>query len=198
MSQRQRVATAEIARVKAKLKDKEARLMWALDFAQQNLGDASAGWWTDTQVTLAALTGAGGRSRGTQSEVLTKEEIQEVQRRLARYLEEWISQRRVTLGRLRQDLWIGVESGPGGEEVAALRTEWQLPKPYTPDRVAFELALLLEPHGTAVRVCEAPKAWGKAGERCGRWFLGRPNRRYCSLTCQSRAGARKVRSTKSR
>jgi len=196
MSQRQRVATAEIARVKAKLRTKDAQLAWALDFAQQNLGDASAGWWTDTQVTLAALTGAGGHSRGYQSEVLTKEEIQAVQRQFAQYVEEWVSNRRVTLGSQPQELWIEPATGPGGEDVAALRFELTLPRPYSPNRVAFELALLLVPDGTAVRVCQAPKAWGKAGELCGRWFLGRPNRRYCSLTCQSRAGARKVRSTK--
>ena len=192
---RQRVPVTEIDEIektKAKLGDKADRLAWALDFAQENLGEASPGWWTDAQLTLAALTRAGGRTRGSQSEVLTREEIQGVQRRFARYVGEWISKRRVRLGRSTQELWIELETGPGGEEEAALRFDLKLPKAYSPDRVAFELALLLMPNGSMVKVCQAPKAWGK-GEKCSRWFLGRPNRRYCSLTCQSRAGARLAR-----
>ncbi len=190
---RQRVPVSEIEKVKAKLGDKADRLAWALAFAQENLKEASPGWWTDAQVTLAALTGAGGRSRGDQSEVLTREEIQEVQHQFTRYVREWVSIRKVTLGRSTLALGIELATGPGGEEEAALRFDFKLPKSYSPDRVAFELALLLVPNGSMVKVCEAPKAWGEAGEKCGRWFLGRPNRRYCSLTCQSRAGARIAR-----
>ncbi len=190
---RQRVPVSEIAKVKTKLGDKADRLAWALAFAQENLGEASPGWWTDVQVTLAALTGAGGRNRGDQTEVLTREEIQEVQRRFARYVTEWVSTRRVKLGRSTVDLVIEPAPGPGGEEEAAIRWNLKLPNPYSPDRAAFELALLLVPNGFMVKVCDAPKAWGEAGEKCGRWFLGRPNRRYCSLTCQSRAGARLAR-----
>ena len=42
-----------------------------------------------------------------------------------------------------------------------------------------------------LRRCPAPAP--RQQEPCGKWFIGRPNRQYCSPVCQNRAGTRRAR-----
>ena len=42
-----------------------------------------------------------------------------------------------------------------------------------------------------LRRCPAPAP--RRQEPCGKWFVGRPNRQYCSPLCKNRAGTRRVR-----
>jgi hypothetical protein len=52
--------------------------------------------------------------------------------------------------------------------------------------VVTALTSLLLAEGHRVKACSAPRAYGAPGELCGRWFVGRPDRRFCALTCQQR------------
>ncbi len=62
--------------------------------------------------------------------------------------------------------------------------------------VALEVARLLDQAGQRVKRCTAPRSTTIAHgpiEECGRLFVGRPNRRYCSTPCGNRATTFKAR-----
>ncbi len=62
------------------------------------------------------------------------------------------------------------------------------------DHVAVALDRLVGEYGHLVRACPAPAKRAKAGETCGRWFVGkRLDQEYCDGTCQSRASTRAAR-----
>ncbi|MFB3816165.1 MAG: hypothetical protein ACE147_00760 [Candidatus Methylomirabilales bacterium] len=54
-------------------------------------------------------------------------------------------------------------------------------------------------YGHLIRECPAPARRGKVGETCGLLFMAkRPDQEFCSSTCRSRAGVRKVRDEEKR
>lgn len=61
-------------------------------------------------------------------------------------------------------------------------------------RAALELGRLLGEAGDRVRICTAPKRTARGpAEPCGRLFVGRPNRLYCSTPCGNRATTYRAR-----
>lgn len=83
----------------------------------------------------------------------------------------------------RLQAWWGVRPvGPVGREPAMLPS------------AAVELARLLVLYGERVNRCQAPRTTRKEEHaRCGRLFVGRPNRAHCSRRCARNASVRQQR-----
>ncbi len=183
---REHAPAEEIQGVEARLKSKEDRVQWAVDFAQTNLVSLSPGRLHDLQTELAAIIGT--PAKAGQCDLFSAQELQDVQAHFVGYLRELAGKGKGKVGRINANVWVEWQGDTYG-----LRFDWPLPKPASPERAAFHLAMLLGHAKNKVRECQAPKAWGEEGESCSRLFIGRPNQVYCSALCQNRAGTQRVR-----
>lgn len=186
----------------------EARLAWAVAFAQRESERMTAGDWDNALRELAvylgpwlvtasealamkgtlgfALGGPHWRAHYLGEKALRRLDLrpaQDVQRILADALPRALAHERLDLpARASSAVWLG-------EIGRYVRVTSQAP--------VSELALRafvddLERAGERLRVCPAPR--GRAATPCGRAFVQtRPQQAYCSPQCQSRAATRAYR-----
>ncbi len=199
MPHTERAPVGEMERVMDRLGSRgftrEGQLQWAVDFAQTRLEDLSPGRLRDFQLELAVLMMPHAKP-GHGRDLLSLEQLQQVQAHWAKYLGEWVTKRQVTLGRYTGDFRIGSvkwQGKAGKGEQTLLDFDLELPAARNPEHMAFQFALLLVPEGHRVKACPAMKSRGKSGDVCGRIFVGRPDQVYCSSLCQNREATRRIR-----
>jgi len=158
-------------------------VVWALDFAQRDLGAMTAGDWCNLRLELLAwLRPVIERPEG--ESLPSEEETRRIQRRFETIIAGLVRDGRVEIG--RYDVGLTVTSPHG---VIAIK----LQSPSVEGPYVTRLMLVLF-ESRAIRACAAPPPRGLAGATCGRWFLpSRGGQAYCSRRCQSRASTQSFR-----
>jgi hypothetical protein len=209
------VSDQELSRVAAWKPWKYAkgpRLAWAVDFAQERLEQLPPGRLLDLQhdlliflkygsglwprVGVITLGRQGPRRETHQFTLPTEDDLHATQTAWVRMITMMLDGGEGTLG----DYQVHLDFS-GGNGRATVRES--LKPASVPDEATYALArLLLELdhdlreagyQGPLIKACPAPKVRGAAEDLCGRWFVGRPNQRYCSSQCQNRAATRATR-----
>jgi hypothetical protein len=199
---------------------KGSRLAWAVDFAQERLDQLppgrlldldlelliflkyGSGLWPRGGVIRLERQGPGGpvvRRRIGETQQFTRpteDDLRATQTAWVRMITMMLDSGEGTLG----DYQVHLDFS-GGDGRATVR-EYLKPAS-VPHEATYALArLLLELdhdlreagyQGPLIKACPAPKIRGAAEDPCGRWFVGRPNQRYCSSQCQNRAATRATR-----
>jgi len=184
------VAVRGVRRVGMRFPSTRQRLEWAVRFASDDWGALPPEARASYRVELAAILGAPAKRRRVR--LLTDAEMQETHNRLAAWVGQLVDKGehgKASLGRLHAEYRLEWNRERG---TYALGFDFEFPR-HPAQRAALRLALLMGHARHPLKSCGAPKAGGKPGERCGRWFVGRPNRYYCSLTCASRVTTRRAR-----
>jgi hypothetical protein len=173
-------------------------LDWAMAFAQANLDRLMPGRRHDLRRQLKQFLMAQGPGVSGSPEVPLPSEAQlrTAQRAFAEMIESILVGKAVHLGYYALEVRVSVRDGiPSLIEfldIGALPDEGQ---------AQYAFARLLSRvgrdfcdagyEGPLIKACRAPKPRRK--EPCGKWFVGRPNQRFCSPHCQNRAGSRASR-----
>jgi hypothetical protein len=192
--------TAHIAEVADATQNVSKRdwLDWALDFAYEDLEhlkpDKREYWRRGLKQFLMAQ--GPGVAGDPDVELASDLQMKIIQARFVDMIQHILAGRPVELGTYMLDVRISVHHGRPWliehVDLGALPDEGQVPYAFARvlDRVSRDL--LDEGYeGPFIKVCPAPKPRRK--ELCGRWFIGRPNRMYCSPHCQNRATTRASR-----
>jgi hypothetical protein len=215
--QREFVTDEELDQFEARLFPRRRRLTWAVDFAQEDIEQLSPGRLYDLQCELRTFLLFGGGSLPTSSgeyPLPTKEDLRATQTAWVQMITMLLEGReQETLGVYHVRVFFGGRHGrPSVMEVLqhasipeqARYALGQLLRESEQDRIEAahhfpgestigELLRPLEPEGPLIKACPAAKVRGSAQDTCGRWFVGRPNQRYCSPQCQNRAATRATR-----
>jgi hypothetical protein len=161
------------------------KLRWAVAFASLR-PDAILDRRERLSYELAGFLRIGLRARDGVPILFSEAEFRQAHERFTVLIREWLGRGEVRLGPIRSTLIAGLVRGrpyavsrPDGDDVAA--------------EAAQRLVLLLGEEGHRVKACRAPAAWKGRKDLCGRWFVGRPNKRHCSPACYNRAATRRFR-----
>jgi hypothetical protein len=193
--QRRTAREEEIRQAQARIGNRRGRVAWAVQFAQEALGQLSPGQLLDRRHDLKAFLGYGPAGGISYSEETTKlpadETMQAIQAEFARVIGGVLRKETVHFIRYTMApslIWFGNKlrfvQMPDHIEQSEL------------DQAAYALAMLIDDlyrEERVIKVCDAPKPRAKAEERCGRWFVGRPNQTYCSPSCRNLANTRATR-----
>jgi hypothetical protein len=187
----------DIHQAAARVGVRQHRLEWAVQFAQKDLMELSPGQRLDRGIEVKAFLmysrGVGGDPEKIH---LPGDEImQAVQRAFAHIIERVLRQEPVDLG---QDIMttslMWIQGKPRFAQIPDLnRRPLEQLEVY---QASCGLAMLIDAmyeEGRLIKVCGAPKPRSKTAERCGRWFVGRPNQTFCSPACRNLANTRATR-----
>jgi hypothetical protein len=188
-------------------------LEWALAFAQEDLGSLSTQEWEKRAKLLAAFLARYGHGLSSSASAVGKpletllpsvEEIRYAQQEMAQILHSFARDERLDILSYQVRVFIRLYDGIP----KLFQDEHQRYNLAVPDEARLAFATLLSRVGVDVmkpregeapgglRRCPAPAP--RQQEPCGKWFIGRPNREYCSPLCQNRAGTRRARQPKRR
>ena len=215
--EREFVTTGELGQLGRPLFPRRRRLTWALDFAQEDIGQLSPGRLYDLRCELLAflLLGGGNISMSAGKFLLpTEDDLRATQTAWVHMItimleggeQETLGVYQVRVlfagghGRARVDEFLQHASIPEQARYALGRllreSEHDLKEAtqhFPGESTLGEFFRPIAPDGPLIKACPAPKVRGRAQETCGRWFVGRPNQRYCSSQCQNRAATRATR-----
>jgi hypothetical protein len=192
-------------------RDPRQWLEWTLAFAQEDLSALSPQEWRARATTLAAFLATHGHGLSSSAEAVgeplqtclpSAEEVRQVQHGMAQILHSFVKGETFDILNYHVRVFIGLYDG--------------IPKLFHDEHQRYDLsasaeaclafATLLSRVGVKavedtegeaeglLRQCPAPAP--RQHEPCGTWFIGRPNRQYCSPLCQNRAGTRRARQPK--
>jgi hypothetical protein len=186
-------------------------LEWALTFAQEDLSYLSTQEWRARATTLAAFLCVHGHGLSSSAEAAGEplqtrlpsvEEVRDAQHDMAQILRSFAAGKPLDVLKYQVRVTIGLYDGIP----KLFRDEHQRYDLAVPAEACLAFAQLLsrvavdimdKNEGEAagmLRQCPAPAPRQQAP--CGTWFIGRPNRQYCSPLCQNRAGTRRARQPK--
>jgi hypothetical protein len=178
---------------------KDEWLDWALAFAQGELERgmlAEREYWRLALKQFLMAQGPGVSGDPEAMTLASDAQLRQTQQAFQRMIRSIMEGQTYHLGVYTLEVWISVrDERPWLIEqfdVGALPDEVQAQYTFARllDRVSRDL--LDEGYqGPLIRSCPAPQRRRK--ELCGRWFVGRPNRLYCSPHCQNRATTRASR-----
>jgi hypothetical protein len=180
---------------------KRRRLIWAVHFAQEPLDQLSPGRLYDLRLELTAfLTWGGGRPGVGFDEYLlvTEDDLRATQAEFAHIIAGVLQVQTIPIGEFPVKMQLGANKGRVSLSETlnlnmvpvALQARYGLARALGDvDRDLMEAGY----GGPIIKACPAPKVRGKGEEKCGRWFIGRPNQVYCSGQCQNRAATRATR-----
>lgn len=186
-------------------------LEWALAFAQEDLSALSSQEWRARATVLAAFLATHGHGLSSSAEAVGEpsqtrlpsvEEVRQAQQDMARILDSFVKGETFDILDYHVRVFIGLYDGIP----KLFRDEHQRYNLSVSVEACLAFATLLSRVGVAamertegeaagmLRQCPAPAP--RQHEPCGVWFIGRPNRQYCSPLCQNRAGTRRARQPK--
>jgi hypothetical protein len=174
------------------------QLQWAVEkFAAP---DTLATLTPESRATLRAqLTGflRRGLTAGPVGPHLVSDEtLERAHARIRRIITEWL-----TTGRVVNEAAVAVNVSV----LAYPPTHPAAGRPYVDvqpshdddaEEAVLRLMFLLGAEGRRVQACRAPAP--RTTTKCGRWFVSRPNSRYCSRACYNRAATRRFRGKRTR
>jgi hypothetical protein len=183
---------ADIRQAEARMGIKRHAVGWAVAYAQEELDRLSPGQLLDRRLELKAFLGyappLGISTRDGVIKLPTDETVAAIQQAFAQLLAGVRRGETVPLGRYTMDtslLWFR-----GKPHFVQMPNLVDQPEVY---QARYGLARLIDElyrEGRMIKECPAPKPRAKGGERCGRWFVGRPNQTYCSPACRNLANTR--------
>jgi hypothetical protein len=203
-----RTATIEeINQAAVRVGVRQHRLEWVVRFAKEELDTLSPGQMLDRRLELKAFfmysQGIGGNPEAMK--LPTDETMQAIQQSFADIIARVLQGEPVHLGQYTMTtslIWMplwgrhhrGTKRTPRFVQMPerTILTEQEL-EVYQAKNGLARLIDELYREGRIIRVCEAPKPRAKAEERCGRWFVGRPNQTFCSPACRNLANTRATR-----
>ena len=164
-----------------------ARLTWAVEFAQEDVGQFTPGQMLDAQTALTVFPGALVPGKNKQVEIFLEAELIQAHQELKTMFDAW-----VTTGFYKRDnapsSWILENGSPRPSLTFQSRHEVS-----EVEQFVWRVFTLVYEYGDRIRVCPAPAKRGEPGEKCGRIFVGRTNQTYCSQLCQNRTGVQAAR-----
>jgi hypothetical protein len=186
-------------------RDGVRQLEWAVRFTREQPTNGAQSERLRRQATVFAApfhprrpTQLGGLDAGPDGlNTVSAADVTAIQRRFAELLEAWTQRGRIDLP-LREARVTVLSLTPQknqGRQGRRRPVLWLAPADTDDDVSAavYRLVQLLGLEGHRLRGCAAPKAGAEAGERCGTWFVGRPDQVHCSQRCRTRAGVREKR-----
>jgi hypothetical protein len=187
----------EVNQAAVRVGTRQHRLEWAVQFAQEGLGTLSLGQRLDRSIEVKAFLMLSGGIGGDPDAIDLPSDaaMQAMQQEFKRIIEKVLQEETVDLGRHRTTtslIWI--RGKPYYVQIPELDD-----RPHDEVEVyqaSLGLARLigeLYREGRVIKVCDAPKPRAPAEERCGRWFVGRPNQTFCSPSCRNLANTRATR-----
>jgi hypothetical protein len=175
------------------------RVEWAVAYAQEDLGAMRPGRREDVRqelrMYLASVVGLG--SRDNMVELPTDEEMEEIRQALHEIVQSVLEKRPVPIGQYHATLEL-IPMTDEGRPYLLNSGQHAMQKVELARYALATLIAKLWAEGHRIKCCPALKPRAKAGELCGRWFVGRPNQRFCSPRCQNRAGTRESRESRKR
>jgi hypothetical protein len=183
----------EIDRATARLRPKRRRLEWAVRFAQEALEELSPGQLLDRRLEVKAFLGyrmgVGGDPEAIRPP--SDADMRAIQDECARIIAGLLRRESVPLGEYRVTMSLSFFRGrPHFSRDEGMFTMTEL---VHARYLLGELIAELWQEGHVIKVCPAPKPRAPAETSCGRWFVGRPNQRFCSTACRNLANNRKTR-----
>lgn len=166
------------------------QLQWALDFAQGDFQQMGAGDWYNIRLELWAFTHPGPRefpfSRPTPMNLATfptDSDVRNIHTRLGEALRKY---------GLRQGFDIVIDTHYRCDfyptKRGGTKGSWTSYVAGYIGQAQKRFFDLLTARGERLRSCPA--------RQCGRWFVGRPNRKFCSTECRNKTNVRKFRAKK--
>jgi hypothetical protein len=175
------------------------RVEWAVAYAQEDLEAMRPGRREDLrqelQMYLASVVGLG--SYDGMVELPTDEEMREIRQTLDEIVQSVLDKRPVHIGQYHATLEL-VPMTDEGRPYLLNSGQHAMQKVELARYALATMIAKLWAEGHRIKCCPALKPRAKAGELCGRWFVGRPNQRFCSPRCQNRAGTRASRKNRER
>jgi hypothetical protein len=175
------------------------RVEWAVAYAQEDLEAIRPGRREDLrqelQMYLASVVGLG--SYDGMVELPTDEEMWEIRQALDEIVQSVLGKRPVHIGQYHATLEL-IPMTDEGRPYLLNSGQHAMQKVELARYALATMIAKLWAEGHRIKCCPALKPRAKAGELCGRWFVGRPNQRFCSPRCQNRAGTRASRKNRER
>ena len=175
------------------------RVEWAVAYAQEDLEAMRPGRREDVrqelQMYLASVVGLG--SYDGMVELPTDEEMREIRQALDEIVQSVLDKRPVHIGQYHATLEL-IPMTDEGRPYLLNSGQHAMQKVELARYALATMIAKLWAEGHRIKCCPAMKPRAKAGELCGRWFVGRPNQRFCSPRCQNRAGTRASRKNRER
>jgi hypothetical protein len=166
-----------------------SRLNWALNFAQENAQELSAGDALNRRIELWAFihtepliwNAPESYTIPTTSYLWPDEQAYLLIHERFGQLLQSIARPGVTSFEI--DAKVGIEAKE--DEAGQVHVIIGKARGNAPNMALLKFAQLLAEHGSQLRRCK--------DEDCNRWFTGRPNKLYCSTVCTSRSTTRRSR-----
>jgi hypothetical protein len=188
----------DIRQAEARVGVKRHAVAWAVAYAQEQLGRLSPGQLLDRRHELKAFLGyappLGISSRGGAVKLPTDETMEATQQEFVRIIAGVRRGETVHLGRYTMTtslIWAQRSRSPKRQPCFSQMPDLiDQPEVYQASHGLARLIDELYREGRMIKECPAPKPRSGTHERCGRWFVGRPNQTYCSPACRNLANTR--------
>jgi hypothetical protein len=190
----------QVHQAQKRIGNRRGRVAWAVRFAQETLDELSPGQQLDRRNELKAFLGYGPVSGISYSEgstdAPTDKAMQAVQEEFARVIGGVLRKETVHFDEYKMApslIWFGNKL-----RFVQMPDHIEQSEAY---QAGYGLAGLIDDlyrEGREIKVCDAPKPRAPAEERCGRWFVGRPNQTFCSPACRNLANTRATRAKQRR
>jgi hypothetical protein len=167
------------------------RIEWAVDYAQEDLEAMRPGRREDVRqelkMYLASVVGLG--SYDDKVELPSDEEMRDIREALHEIVQSVLDEHPVHIGQYHATLEL-IPMNDAGRPILYNTGQHAMTNVELARYALATMIAQLWVEGHRIKCCPALKPRAKAGELCGRWFVGRRNQRFCSPRCQNRAGTR--------